>query len=116
MKGGVNMADTRDNSMLRPAVSQLTNKNDSPYSLVIGVAKRAREIADSLQPKGEEKEAQVLTEKPVQTAIDEFACGKYIIKPYTKATAPVAVVVEKADEQNAGNVPLVGVVGQPPSA
>ena len=34
--------------MLRPAITQLISKNDSYYSLVIGVAKRAREIADEL--------------------------------------------------------------------
>ena len=32
--------------MLRPAITQLISKNDSYYSLVIGIAKRAREIAD----------------------------------------------------------------------
>ena len=34
--------------MLRPAVSQLITKNESYYSLVIAVAKRARQIADEL--------------------------------------------------------------------
>ncbi len=34
--------------MLRPAMTQLITKNESCYSLVIGVAKRAREIADEL--------------------------------------------------------------------
>ena len=34
--------------MLRPAITQLITKNESCYSLVIGVAKRAREIADDL--------------------------------------------------------------------
>lgn len=33
-------------NMLRPSVNQLITKNESSYSLVIGVAKRAREIAD----------------------------------------------------------------------
>ena len=35
-------------NMLRPSVNQLITKNESSYSLVIGVAKRAREIADEL--------------------------------------------------------------------
>lgn len=64
--------------MLRPAISQITsNKNDSAYSLVIAVAKRAREIADELY-----EENEILEEKPVKTAVEEFASGKYkIIEP-----------------------------------
>ena len=34
--------------MLRPAVNQIISKNESCYSLVIAVAKRAREITDEL--------------------------------------------------------------------
>ena len=33
--------------MLRPAVSQILKNNESYYSLVIAVAKRAREIIDA---------------------------------------------------------------------
>ena len=54
--------------MLRPAISQIITKNESYYSLVIGVAKRARQIADELYEKGE-----ILKEKPVKTAVEEFA-------------------------------------------
>ena len=39
--------------MLRPAITQIITKNESYYSLVIGVAKRAREIADELCEKNE---------------------------------------------------------------
>ena len=60
--------------MLRPAITQLITKNESCYSLVIGVAKRAREIADELCKNGEP-----LEEKPVKTAIDELARGEYKI-------------------------------------
>lgn len=60
--------------MLRPAITQLITKNESCYSLVIGVAKRAREIADELYKNGEP-----LEEKPVKTAVDEFAKGEYKI-------------------------------------
>ncbi len=60
--------------MLRPAITQLITKNESCYSLVIGVAKRAREIADELY-----KNEQILEEKPVKTAVDEFARGEYKI-------------------------------------
>ncbi|MBE6840029.1 MAG: DNA-directed RNA polymerase subunit omega [Ruminococcus sp.] len=60
--------------MLRPAVSQIITKNESCYSLVIAVAKRAREIATDLY-----EQNMVLPEKPVKTAVEEFACGKYRI-------------------------------------
>ncbi len=57
--------------MLRPAVNQIISKNESCYSLVIAVAKRAREIADELYANGE-----TLEEKPVKTAVEELASGK----------------------------------------
>ena len=60
--------------MLRPALTQLITKNESCYSLVIGVAKRAREIADELY-----RNEQTLEEKPVKTAVDELARGEYKI-------------------------------------
>ena len=44
------------------------------YSVVIGVAKRAREIADELSENN-----QILEEKPVKTAVDEFAAHKFSI-------------------------------------
>lgn len=60
--------------MLRPAITQMITKNESCYSLVIGVAKRAREIAQELVDQGKP-----LEEKPVKTAVDEFARGEYKI-------------------------------------
>jgi len=63
--------------MLRPAITQIITKNESHYSLVIGVAKRARQIADELYEKGE-----ILKEKPVKTAVEEFASGKYRLVEY----------------------------------
>ena len=57
--------------MLRPAVSQLISKNESYYSLVIAVAKRARQIADDLY-----ENDMMLEEKPVKSAVEEFASGK----------------------------------------
>lgn len=61
-------------SMLRPSLNQLMTKNESFYSVVVGIAKRAREIADELYDQKKE-----LKEKPVQTAVDELAAGKYRI-------------------------------------
>lgn len=60
--------------MLRPAVNQIISKNESCYSLVIAVAKRAREIAEDLCENN-----QILEEKPVKTAVEEIASGKYKI-------------------------------------
>lgn len=57
--------------MLRPSVNQIISKNESCYSLVIAVAKRAREISDELY-----KSEQTLEEKPVKTAVEEIASGK----------------------------------------
>ena len=57
--------------MLRPAVNQIISKNESCYSLVIAVAKRAREISEELYTNGE-----TLEEKPVKTAVEELASGK----------------------------------------
>ena len=65
--------------MLRPAITQIITKNESYYSLVIGVAKRAREIADELYEKNE-----ILKEKPVKTAVEELAGGKYKIVECTE--------------------------------
>ena len=57
--------------MLRPAVNQVISKNESCYSLVIAVAKRAREITDEIIANKE-----ILEEKPVKTAVEELASGK----------------------------------------
>ena len=60
--------------MLKPTAGQILKNNESYYSLVIAVAKRAREITeDAFENKI------VLDEKPVKTAVDEFADGEYKI-------------------------------------
>lgn len=89
--------------MLRPSMYQIISKNESYYSLVIGVAKRAREIAEQhcadkeaakkaeerrqkmtgdTKPRMDEKLMKmiILEENPVKTAVDEFAAGKYKIE------------------------------------
>ena len=60
--------------MLRPAITQIITKNESYYSLVIGVAKRAREISADAQENSE-----ILTEKPVLSATEDFKNNKYSI-------------------------------------
>nr|WP_092755771.1 DNA-directed RNA polymerase subunit omega [Hydrogenoanaerobacterium saccharovorans] len=57
--------------MLRPSISEIIKENESPYSLVVAVAKRAREITDEA-----EEDKKVLIDKPVKLAIEEFAVGK----------------------------------------
>lgn len=57
--------------MLRPAVCQILKNNESYYSLVIAVAKRAREITDDAF-----ENKLILEEKPVKTAVDELASGE----------------------------------------
>ncbi|WP_312641670.1 DNA-directed RNA polymerase subunit omega [Hydrogenoanaerobacterium sp.] len=58
-------------NMLRPSISQILKNNESPYSLVVAVAKRAREITEEA-----EENKKVLVEKPVMLAVEEFANGK----------------------------------------
>ena len=72
--------------MLRPAITQLITKNESCYSLVIGIAKRAREIADELY-----KNNEPLEEKPVKTAVDEFARGEFKIIEVSAETNPTTL-------------------------
>lgn len=62
-------------SMLRPAVNQLISSDESVYSLVVGIAKRAREIADETAADS----TMILEEKPVKTAVEEFANKKFKI-------------------------------------
>lgn len=58
--------------MLRPSSSQILKNGESVYSLVIAVAKRAREILDDAYDRKE-----VIDIKPVKTAVDQFANGEY---------------------------------------
>ena len=58
--------------MHRPSASDILQGNQSYYSLVIGVAKRARAIAEEAEENGG-----ILIEKPVQLAVEQFAKGDY---------------------------------------
>ncbi|MBR6607714.1 MAG: DNA-directed RNA polymerase subunit omega [Oscillospiraceae bacterium] len=70
--------------MLRPAVSEILKEGQSYYSLVIAVAKRAREIAQNA-----EDEHIIMTEKPVKIAVQELAAGKFkIIEPENVGVNP----------------------------
>ncbi len=58
--------------MLRPSSSQILKNGESNYSLVIAVARRARQILDEAF-----EEKAIISEKPVKTAVDQFARGEY---------------------------------------
>ena len=62
--------------MLRPAMNQIATHGESCYSVVIGVAKRARELSAEA-----EEEEMPLERKAVSSAIDEVYTGKLSIEP-----------------------------------
>ncbi|MBQ6153392.1 MAG: DNA-directed RNA polymerase subunit omega [Ruminococcus sp.] len=60
--------------MKRVSIDDMLTGKESRYALVIGVAKRAREIAEGFKDEG------VITdEKPVLLAIEDFKNHKYNI-------------------------------------
>lgn len=58
--------------MLFPSLESLTKGYRSRYSLVLAVARRAREIVENADAMGIK-----LEDKPVNLAVQEFAEGKY---------------------------------------
>ena len=58
--------------MLKPPEKPILKQGESYYSLVMAVAKRAREIAEEA-----EESHEILIEKPVQIAVEEFEKGEY---------------------------------------
>jgi DNA-directed RNA polymerase subunit omega len=61
--------------MLYPPMASLVDKVGSSYLLVNVVARRAREIADEVEERGES-----LDKKPVSSAIDEIYSGKLTLR------------------------------------
>jgi len=61
--------------MLFPSLESLIKGSRSRYSLVIAVARRAREIVEEAEAKGIK-----LEDKPVNIAVQELAEGKYDFK------------------------------------
>ena len=68
--------------MLRPAVSQILKNNESYYSLVIAVAKRAREIIDGAEVYVSAKNRD--NNKPVTIATQEVADEKITFRLLTQ--------------------------------
>ena len=60
--------------MLKPSENMIRTPHRSQYSLVIAVAKRAREIADEAEVNKE-----ILVEKPVDLAVQDFMADKFVI-------------------------------------
>ena len=60
--------------MLNPNLDAILD-GKARYSLVIATAKRAREISDEALEKGD-----IITEKPVTLALDEFIQGQRVIE------------------------------------
>lgn len=72
--------------MLKPIAGSEVEKVPSRYSLVIGIAKRARQIVDAANAAKEP-----LEEKPVGVAVQEFMDLKFqIVDPPEGESAPVA--------------------------
>ena len=65
--------------MIRASIDDMLSGKESRYALVIGVAKRARVIAQNFEDEG------IITdEKPVLLAVEEFKNHKFnIIEPDT---------------------------------
>lgn len=60
--------------MKQLAVTEMINSTDNYYSLVVGVAKRARDIAREAEENREN-----LSEKPVQTAMEEYYNNEFYL-------------------------------------
>lgn len=65
--------------MIRASIDDMLSGKESRYALVIGVAKRARAIAQNFEDEG------IITDdKPVLLAVEEFKAHKFnIIEPET---------------------------------
>lgn len=62
--------------MIYPAIKDLMKKVDSRYSLVVAVAKRAREIVNGSEPLIDEPQSN----KAVSIAVDEIYQGKILFE------------------------------------
>ncbi len=60
--------------MLKPSADLIIAPDESRYSIVVAVAKRARQIAGDAEMRGE-----ILVEKPVDLAVHDFMQHKFII-------------------------------------
>ncbi len=83
--------------MIKPNIQLSKISNVSYYSLVVAIAKRAREIAAEAELKGE-----ILVEKPVDLAVNEYIAGAFkIVEPKECAVIPGAEYDGPAQVQDA---------------
>ena len=63
--------------MLKPSCNIIKTPHSSTYSVVIAVAKRARDIVDTAEANN-----QIIVEKPVDLAVQDFVDDKFkILEP-----------------------------------
>lgn len=60
--------------MIKPIADLILSPDQSRYSLVVAIAKRAREIAEDA-----EKNREVLEEKPVELAVQEYVNHEFVM-------------------------------------
>lgn len=84
--------------MRKLSVNDIVKHNENCYSFVIAVAKRARQIAEEAEQEGE-----MLDEKPVQMAVEEFVAGQFHIADAPQAAPEENRTQEKADGGDSEN-------------
>jgi heat-inducible transcriptional repressor len=94
--------------MLRPAVCQILKNNESTYSLVIAVAKRAREITDNAF---EEKKPLADFIEEVEKSSDETGIQVYIGNESPVQSMKDCSVVTATYDLGEGMRGTVGVIG-----
>ncbi len=66
--------------MIRPPLESLLDRVDNKYSLVVGVAKRARQLKEGHLPM-----VDIVSTNPVTVALEEIAAGKVRVERGTDA-------------------------------
>ncbi len=79
--------------MLRPSDIEQLKGTNSRYAMVVGVAKRAREIVDRAKEDNE-----IIIEKPVSLAINDFKGGDYKVF-MTKETEDEAIAADSSSDE-----------------
>lgn len=60
--------------MLKPSTDERMQGTTGNYGFVVGIAKRARQLTEEIEEKGE-----IVTEKPVSMAVEEYFDGELTI-------------------------------------
>jgi len=99
--------------MTETRINELLNKTDSKFALVVGVAKRTRQITDFLNAKNPGETAaegsvpppvsELMIKKPLIIAIDEIADGKIDIT-YKEPSVEEPVDKSEADKKPKGDL------------